>query len=87
MATKKPKSIEERLADIELRNQRVEQDKRWETSLTRRISICCITYICACGVFFIQGQPHIFASACIPVMGYILSTLSLPHIRRMWSSQ
>jgi hypothetical protein len=39
------KTIEQRLAAIEERNQRVELDKKWETSWVRRISMsafCCL---------------------------------------------
>lgn len=38
------KSLESRLAEIESRNARVENDKAWETSLTRKISILFMTY-------------------------------------------
>ena len=38
-------NIEERIKKIEDRNKRVELDKKWETSWTRRICIMIITYI------------------------------------------
>ena len=37
--------LEERIKRIEERNKRVEIDKAWETSWTRRICICVLTYI------------------------------------------
>lgn len=77
-------SIEERLSVIEVRNKRVELDKAWETSLVRRLSICVITYVTALGLLWIQQTPQLFLGACIPVCGYILSTLSLPWIRHKW---
>ncbi|MEK7615775.1 MAG: hypothetical protein AAB420_01035 [Patescibacteria group bacterium] len=39
--------IEERIKTIEARNTRVETDKAWETSWTRRLSIAIATYIIA----------------------------------------
>ena len=41
---KKTKTLESRLAEIESRNARVENDKAWETSWTRKISIAIMTY-------------------------------------------
>ena len=37
--------LEERVKKIEERNKRVELDKSWETSWTRKISIMILTYI------------------------------------------
>ena len=38
-------NIEDRINKIEERNKRVELDKKWETSWTRKISIMILTYI------------------------------------------
>ena len=39
------KELENRIEKIEDRNRRVETDKAWETSWTRKIWICVLTYI------------------------------------------
>ena len=39
------KELEQRLDAIEKRNKRVELDKSWETSWTRKLCICILTYI------------------------------------------
>ena len=39
------KELEQEIKDIKNRNKRVELDKKWETSLTRKICICILTYI------------------------------------------
>lgn len=39
------KELESRIEKIEERNKRVEMDKAWEISWTRRICICILTYI------------------------------------------
>ena len=38
-------NLEERIKKIEERNKKVELDKRWETSWTRKICIMILTYI------------------------------------------
>ena len=39
------KEIEQEIIQIKERNKRAETDKAWETSWTRRICICILTYI------------------------------------------
>lgn len=45
--------LEKRISSIEKRNKKVELDKKWETSLFRKISIALITYIFM-SLFFIS---------------------------------
>lgn len=77
-------SIEERIQTIEERNARVEFNKAWETSWARRGLICAITYACAVALLFYLGDTGVWQHALVPVMGYILSTLSLPAAREIW---
>ena len=78
-------SIEEKIAQIEARNNRVSIDKAWEKSKTRRASIILITYLCASIVFiFVIPTPEWYLAALVPVLGYALSTLGLPQIRKIW---
>lgn len=48
--------FEYRLQAIEQRNFRVETDKAWETSLTRRLSIVLLTYFTALHFVFAVDQ-------------------------------
>ena len=77
------KSVEEILQ----RNARVEIDKAWETSWTRRGIIAAITYGVA--VFFMMrigvADPHL--NALVPTGGYLLSTLSLSIVKKRWIKQ
>lgn len=77
-------NIEQRLKSIEERNKRVELDKKWEGSPIRIITISMITYIVA--VFFLYNinATNPFLSALVPVLGFILSTQSLPFIKKLW---
>ncbi len=77
-------TIEERLNRIEERNKRVEQDKDWERSPFRIISVSIITYVIAYLVLYSIGVPKPYLSALIPVLGFILSAQSLPIIKKYW---
>lgn len=79
--------IEQRLQNTEERNLRVEADKAWETSASRIGSVMLITYIIACGVLMVIGNENPFRNALIPVVGYFLSTQSLPFLKRVWISR
>lgn len=80
-------SIEDRLAVIESRNDRVDADKAWEVSLMRRAVISVITYLTAGTFMSVNGFLHPWVTAVVPVFGYILSTLSLPWVKRYWLSR
>jgi hypothetical protein len=73
-----------RLSAIEERNMRVTHDKAWETSWVRRGLIMTITYMCAFILLNVLGHDGAWKHALVPVMGYLLSTLSLPPIKKIW---
>ena len=77
--------LKKEIEEIKLRNKRVELDKKWETSFTRKICICILTYIVV--VIYstiISKTNNIFLSSLVPVIGFTLSTLSLGLIRKVW---
>lgn len=76
--------LEQRIQKIEERNQRVEADKAWEGSAVRIGSIMLVTYIIATGLMVAMGNDNSFRNALIPVVGYFLSTQSLPFLKRSW---
>jgi hypothetical protein len=78
------KSVEDRLSQIESRNKRVEQDKKWETSWTRRISIAVLTYAVVVGYLFMIDNDRPFLNATVPPIGFLLSTLVMKKIRIFW---
>lgn len=80
-------NIEEEIIKINERNKKVELDKKWETSLTRRICICILTYIVVIIYSYIIKQfDNIFLSSLVPVIGFSLSTLSLKIVRKIWQN-
>lgn len=78
------KDLEKRIVAIEKRNQRVEQDKAWETSWTRRISIGILTYGVVVTYLLIISNDKPFINALVPAIGFVLSTLVLRRIRDIW---
>ena len=81
------KDLAKRVAAIEERNNRVELDKAWETSWTRRVSIGLLTY----GVIVIYliaiDNDKPFINAAVPTVGFFLSTLVLRQIRNIWQNR
>jgi hypothetical protein len=78
-------NIEKEIKEIKARNKRVELDKSWETSWTRRIFIMILTYIVVVIYsFIIKKFDNIFLSSLVPVIGFTLSTLSLKLVRKVW---
>lgn len=79
-----PASTEAALNRIEARNARVEADKAWETSLTRRAAIALGTYVIAGAYLTLLGIEGPWLHALVPPGAYLISTLSLPLIRHFW---
>lgn len=77
-------NLEERLQKIEDRNKLVETNKAWEGSLTRKGIIALFTYIVIGLFMWVIGVENPFINAIIPTTGFILSTLSLPFIKKYW---
>lgn len=78
-------NVDEEIEKIKERNKRVETDKAWETSWTRRICICILTYIVVITYSYVINKiSNIFLSSLVPVIGFALSTLSLKGIRKIW---
>ena len=82
------KTVEERVNDIEERNRRVEKDKAWETSMTRKLCIMVLTYIVVIIYsYMVNNFSSILLSSLVPVIGFTLSTLSLNMVRKIWEKR
>ena len=78
-------NLEKEVELIKQRNKRVELDKLWETSWTRKICIIILTYIVVIIYsYLIKKFDNIFLSSLVPVIGFTLSTLSLGLVRKLW---
>lgn len=79
------KELEKEIENIKNRNQKVELDKKWETSWTRKVCICVLTYIVVILYsYIVRNYDNIFLSSLVPVIGFTLSTLSLSYVRKIW---
>lgn len=77
--------LEQEIKNIKERNKKVELDKKWETSWTRKICICILTYIVVIIYsYIVRNYDNIFLSSLVPVIGFTLSTLSLKFVRKFW---
>lgn len=80
-------TIEDLKKEIELikqRNKRVETEKAWETSWTRRFMIAILTYTVISIFFIFAGTPDPLGNAVVPSIAFILSTLSGPFVKKLW---
>ncbi len=77
-------NIEKEIQQIKERNKRVEADKAWEVSFARRSLITAGTYVIVVIFLFSIGAPNPWTNAFVPTIGYILSTLSLPFVKKLW---
>jgi len=77
-------SVKNEIASIKERNLRVEADKAWETSNTRKAVIAVLTYFVVVLFFLVAGLPNPFVNALVPAAGFVLSTLSLPYFKEVW---
>ena len=81
-------NLEERVKKIEERNKKVELDKAWETSWTRKIGIIILTYVIVITYsFLIRKYNYILLTSLVPVIGFTLSTLSLKAVRKIWEKK
>lgn len=79
------KELENEIVKIKERNKKVELDKAWETSWTRKICICILTYIVVVIYsHFINKISNVWLSSLVPVIGFTLSTVSLKLVRNVW---
>lgn len=80
--------LKKEIEEIKKRNQKVELNKAWEVSWTRRLCIMILTYIIVILYSFaINEINNIFLSSLVPVIGFALSTLSLNVVRKIWEKK
>lgn len=77
-------NLEERIAKIEERNSRVEADKAWETSWTRKVLLILFTYLAIAAYLAFVVKINPWVNAIVPAVGFLLSTLTLQWFKRMW---
>ncbi|MBS3137276.1 hypothetical protein J4232_02475 [Candidatus Woesearchaeota archaeon] len=76
--------MQSEIESIKQRNKRVEADKAWETSKTRRIIIAVLTYFVIVIFLISIDVQHPWLNALVPTFGFILSTLTLNYFKKIW---
>lgn len=69
---------------IKERNRRVEADKAWETSWTRRLFVAISTYILIVLLLVVVKVERPWETALIPTVAYVVSTLTLGILKNWW---
>ncbi len=77
-------NLEQEISDLKARNKRVEADKAWETSWTRKGVVAGLTYSVVVLFFFVADLPNPFVNAIVPSIGFVLSTLTVPLFKKWW---
>ena len=77
-------NLEKEVKSIKERNQRVEIDKAWETSLSRKVIIAILTYFVIVIFFYIAKLPDPWINAIVPSVAFVLSTLTIPVFKKIW---
>ncbi len=79
--------IESEIIALQSRNRRVEADKAWEVSWTRRLLIAAMTYVVAAIWLVLINDVRPLLKALVPAAGYVLSTISIRVVKSWWISR
>jgi hypothetical protein len=77
-------NIQKEINQIKDRNKKVEADKAWETSKTRKVIIAILTYLVIVIFFYFAGLPNPLVNSIVPALAFVLSTASLPFFKKIW---
>ena len=77
-------NFEQRIKQIEERNQKVEIDKAWEISWTRRFLLALFTYLAISLYLWAINIPRPWLNGIVPALGFMISTLTMPIFKRVW---
>lgn len=76
--------LQKEIAEIKARNAKVEIDKAWEISMTRKVWLSVITYVVVLLFFLVAKLPNPFVNALVPTLGFFISTLTLKFVKTFW---
>ncbi len=77
-------NLNSRVKRIEERNIRVESEKAWETSYSRRLLLLLFTYLAVGSYLLAINISKPWLNAIVPAVAFMLSTLVLPLFRKLW---
>lgn len=76
--------LEAEIQKIKDRNNRVEADKAWETSWSRKVVIAGVTYFAIALFLLINNFEKPWESAIVPAVGFLLANMSIPFFKNLW---
>lgn len=76
--------LQQEINQIKARNERVELDKAWETSWTRKLIVLILTYLVIVIFFLMARLPRPFLNAIVPAVAFLLSTMTVPLFKKWW---
>ncbi|MEK6954820.1 MAG: hypothetical protein AABX01_07440 [Candidatus Micrarchaeota archaeon] len=76
--------LEKEVKKIKERNASVETEKAWETSHSRRALLMAFTYLAIGAYLQAVSIPEPWLNALVPTAAFMLSTLTLPFIKKLW---
>jgi hypothetical protein len=77
-------NIEKEIQQIHERNKRVEIDKAWELSWTRKFIVAVLTYAVVVSFFVFANLPDPYVNSIVPALAFIISNLALPVFKKIW---
>lgn len=77
-------NLEQKINKIEERNKKVEADKAWELSLSRKLVIFILTYLAISIFLWAIKIEKPFLNAIVPAITFMLSTLTMPYFKKAW---
>ena len=80
----KIEELEKEIDKIKARNEKVEEDKAWETSWARKIIIFVFTYFAIAVYFYSVGLPEPLINSVVPSVAFVISTLTIPFFKKLW---
>jgi hypothetical protein len=78
------KNLTSRIEALEARNRKVEADKAWETSWTRRLLIMLLTYLVVISYLHFVVHINPWINGFVPVIGFFLSTFTVSAAKKYW---
>lgn len=77
-------NLEHEINQIHERNKRVELDKAWELSWTRKFIVAFLTYVVVVCFFVFARLPDPFVNSIVPALAFIISNLSMSVFKKIW---
>ncbi|MCA9381372.1 hypothetical protein KC678_03845 [Candidatus Dojkabacteria bacterium] len=79
--------LEEKVEKLNLLNRYSEMQDEWDKSLTRIVLVVVFTYLFVVLFMYFLGVENPIINALLPAGAYILSTRTIPYVKKIWIKQ